>query len=224
MESSTPTYNKTIDVLKCFLCFGIVLYHTNFSPSVLTEKVAFFDEWRHIFIYTVLDVCVPLFFVISGYLYFNRVNQLTYSLYKAKTISRVRTLLLPYLIANIIFLLLRIIVNPDLDLSFLNILNGITGYNGFPANYPLWFIRDLFIVCVLSPLFFFAAKRLPYVVLIVLLVCWFTNIWFDSFPQIASVRSFLFFYIGALLAIKRPQLRLTMLNKVVIGGGGILLV
>lgn len=67
-------------------------------------------------------ICVPLFFVISGLLFFK--DGFSRMIYKRKVSTRKRTLILPYLIWNFFgFLLILVYVHPvfrDLETSYHN--------------------------------------------------------------------------------------------------------
>lgn len=109
-----------------------------------------------------LLIPVPLFYVISGYLFFRN-----YSLNKIfeKYNSRFFTLVIPYLIWNLIpflyyFMLTNILaiannINREIVTlsagSLIKILNG--SYNA------LWFIKFLFIYILLAPLIFILIKN-----------------------------------------------------------------
>lgn len=68
------------------------------------------DSWSHRFIYffnwIFPRVAVPMFCIISGYLFFQGLNTVDCfkEKYKLKLKSRVKTLLIPYLLWNIIYL------------------------------------------------------------------------------------------------------------------------
>lgn len=102
---------------------------------------------------------VPLFFAISGLLFFNSFScdqefKSTLQSGGAKIKRRVNTILVPYLIWNLIqFLFLFLIGKTNIE-DFFNAFWCMHsyGYWFFPANGPLWFLRELFIVSVLFPI------------------------------------------------------------------------
>lgn len=87
--------------------------------------------------------------VISGFLYYN-VSRKKKKLFDKK----VKTLAIPYLIANVVVLLPVLILNFIFDYNILNrlsydsslILEGIFSLNSPPINPPTYFIRDIFII------------------------------------------------------------------------------
>lgn len=86
--------------------------------------------------------------IVSGYLYY------TVSLKKKIFIKKIKTLLVPYLIANISVLIIVFLATSLLDYNPLNrlsldsslILEGIFSLNSPPINPPTYFIRDILII------------------------------------------------------------------------------
>ena len=78
-------------------------------------------------------------------------------------------------------------------------LLGITMHNGMPANTPLWFIRDLIVLTLFSPIIYFFVKKTKFYGLAVLGVLFLLNIWLPI--EGFSIIGLLFYSIGAYLAI-----------------------
>ena len=146
-QPAGPVKNgNRLDILRVLLTLGIVCRHAtseNLQPVV----------W-------VTDVCVPLFFVMSGYLFFwNTPDKPSGRWFRDKIQSRFFTLLIPYLIANIIawlcyFFAIREV--PSMVSGFLgdNWKNPLFVFWTGPINLSLWFIRELMVVVLLSPLIY----------------------------------------------------------------------
>ena len=117
-------------------------------------------------------LAVPLFFMISGYLFFYRCDSLQDVWAKQK--KRIRTLGIPYVITAwflpLFYVLMglvpqtRIFINSS-DNSFFagnwcEILYRLywDAGNGSPIGFHLWFLRDLIVIVVLTPLLFFIRK------------------------------------------------------------------
>lgn len=147
--SGTPavvTRGNRIDLLKVLLTVGIVCLHAtsnNLRPVV----------W-------VCSVCVPAFFFLSGYLFFGNVpGKPGWEWFWGKIRSRFFTLLIPYLIAVVVAWFcyyFSIKAAPSMVVGFLGerwrdpIFVFWTG----PINLSLWFIRELMVVVLLSPLIY----------------------------------------------------------------------
>ena len=111
----------------------------------------------------VCRIAVPFFFFASGYFLSKHVGETGW--WKRALVSRLRTLAVPYLIFVSVYWLFRnswyMVMNirsganafDGIDVSMPAIL-GIFGFNPFdyPAMAPLWYIRALLILIVLTPL------------------------------------------------------------------------
>lgn len=155
-------------------------------------------------------VAVPLFYLMSGYLFFlgfdwTRRNYLT------KLQSRAKTLLVPYVFWNCftlaIFALAQMIPASRVYLSgripsianftFFDYLNNIFGITVNPIAYQFWFIRDLMIMVLLVPLVYAALSLAPISLITLLFICWFFSIWPVAIP--AAVAAF-YFCLGGYLS------------------------
>ena len=162
---------------------------------------------------------VPLAFFISGYLFF--ASQKTY---KEKLKSRFRSLFVPYIFWNSLILLVYVVLmwlghpleiarKSIADYTWVDYLNAywirgkIQGGNGVPLLCPYWFIRNLMILCVISPIIYYGIRKAWYFVLLLL------TAWWVSIPHNAMIlSSFLFFSLGATFSIHRQDL-LALLSR-----------
>ena len=214
MTASNTLTSRTIDIMRFPLIIGVVIIHcfraTELKWSWLLEYVLSQDITR---------VCVPLYFAVSGYLFFYNVTAFEKSIYIKKVSSRVRTVLLPYIIWNA-FCLIRFTVKPLMrgDMDFVGFLH--TAFDCFvgrnlpvseftsvltpsflPADNPLWFLRDLFIYVLLSPVFFYILKSCGKYVLLLLSVCFLAGWWING--TVFSIPGILYFSVGAYFGIKK---------------------
>lgn len=83
------------------------------------------------------------------------------------------------------------------------------GYGNTPIDGPLWFIRDLIIFCIASPLVYFVVKYLKIYSVFILGIVWAFNLYnFNSYEM-----SMIFFCsLGAYMGIEKRSL-LTIANK-----------
>ena len=146
-QSPRPlTGGNRLDVIRVLLTVGIVCRHAtseNLRPVVLLT-----------------EVCVPLFFALSGYLFFhNAPGRPEFRWFGKKIRSRFFSLLIPYLIANVIawgcyyFALKEV---PTLVSGYLadRWKDPLFVFWTGPVNLSLWFIRELIIAVLLSPLLY----------------------------------------------------------------------
>lgn len=107
--TTEQNFRDKVHILSFVLCSGVVLQHTQwlYKKSGLMNGV-------HDFLFFIVTACVPFFFMLSGYLFFR-----TYSSkkWKEKLISRLHTLLIPYLIWNAIYVVFMMIM------GMLNVIN-----------------------------------------------------------------------------------------------------
>ena len=155
----------------------------SFPLSTLTQKIGS----------CITFPSVPLFYAISGFLFFNGVNHWKNCLPKMK--KRIKTLVVPYLIGNIVFVLwyvgLAIIpgcskyVNSDMlgCLSITKPLSTLSYLFVKPAAFQLWFLRDLIVFMAFSPLIYLLIKHTKCFafVLTFLVTGWATRLWLTYF-------------------------------------------
>lgn len=154
----------------------------------------------------ITDCAVPLFFIISGYLFFYKnkgiINKQLYTTILKK---KVNSLMIPYLLWNIVAVLL--IPQRFFGASLIEKIFGFwstdPAHSSGPWDSPLWFIRDLFIVMLFSPLISYLTRRFKLVFLSVLVIIYYFHS--KSFLPGISIVSWLFFSIGAYLAIVKSD-------------------
>ena len=151
---------------------------------------------------------VPAFFFISGFLFY-----ISQKSYKERIKSRVHTLLYPYLLWNSIFLMIYLvlfILGHPLDIlgkniSDYDIIDYIRAYidrgeynegNNGPILCTYWYVRNLFLLCLISPLWYYLNKFLKFLFPL-LLVLW----WMSLHHNALLAESILFFNLGACFAI-----------------------
>ncbi len=222
------TEYKTIEALR-FICSAfVVLRHTagcldicGSDGCMITRLVV------SIFSHGVTELCVPAFFLISGYLFFARFNKWDWSLYITKLRSRCKTLLSPYLVWNLLALasaLMLLIASGHYDKAKTvfadngglrmfwdcasvqaseNLFGGVI-FSASPMDGPLWFMRDLIILVILSPIIYYLVKSLKFSWLVIAIIGYICNVWIP-FVGFAP-KGALFFSIGAFLQVEKKSL------------------
>ena len=166
---------------------------------------------------------VPAYFFISGYLFF-----LSKKYYWQKLKDRVNTLLIPYLLWNLLLLLFYLIAyalgHPlvifKTNIADYNWLDYIRVFwdrgefdhgNSAPLLCPLWYIRNLLIMSVLSPILFYVIKYVREVFLIAVATWWMMTNNNAFTPQ-----TILFFCLGGYFSIFNINpLKFVMERKVI---------
>lgn len=169
----SPYLSRKIKVLS-FLSIVVVLYiHTSYAPEELPATNLFIQRsiagvWGRI--------AVPMFFCISGFLFFQRVDSLSDVLVKLK--KRIRTVFIPYVIAASVYVLFFAIMESipgisrfqneslfkDFDFTVLGLfkntfLSSKELFSGELWAYHLWFLRDLLLILATTPLIFLAFRK-----------------------------------------------------------------
>lgn len=193
-------------------CVGVVLAQTNATGWEATA-VKFFGEG-------IARSCVPLFFAISGFFFFYG-HRHDKAFYLRQWRRRARSLLVPYLAWNTIFVAWHFIryrflgnMFPALEAppsTMGEIVRAIVWSWGepgtmfyepasAPADVPLWYVRDLMVMCLLAPLFRMLLRgKYGIAVLAGLLVC-FTGGWWIHVAGF-SCTGVTFFSLGAWFGI-----------------------
>lgn len=186
-------------------------------------------NWVRICLSHVLThIAVPTFFAISGYLFFRKWQQWDKLLYLRKLKSRFRTLVIPYLCWNFIAILTVVALKvaayavkgkplSSIPLFFqengwlrmfwdcnvwaedrLNWLGMATPMTS-PIDVPLWFLRDLIVVTVLTPLIYVYLKYTRHYGLLLLALAYISGVW----PNISglTVTTVFFFSTGAYFSL-----------------------
>lgn len=122
-------------------------------------------------LYNFSTIAVPVFFIISGYLFFQ--GHFNKESYIKKIKKRFWTLFIPYFIWNTLLFLITTFKG-DIHPSFIDAYwsnckpyyEGINylGYKYVPAadpiNFPLWYVRDLMCLCLSSPIIYMLIRYL----------------------------------------------------------------
>ena len=210
----STSFSKSIDWLKVICAIFVVLLHSRNEDVVLDGSISSFFQ---VSISCVLcSVAVPLFFFLSGFLFAVGFEKgYNPSLYKRKIISRIKSLLVPYFLWNCLFLVAFSVLFhlfDGKDLLYIYHERGVYGsfwsYNGFPIDYPLWFIRDLMVQGLLFPILFYIIKKAGILGACVLMILY---LWGVKIPVDGlSIISLFFFYMGSLSWYRNDISRLTI--------------
>lgn len=175
---------------------------------------------------------VPVYFFISGYVFFLSITEgYTQKIYLNKIRNRVKTLFIPYVIWNIIPVLFFLFLYfpplssvfgkniSELNISWQAIFNTFWDHNNgifgdgiietnwpvLPQNGPLWFLRDLMALTLVSPIIYLLIKKLGVYIVLSFGVLWFYGAIYNQ--GIASVFVGLFFFsLGAYFSVNKKDM------------------
>ena len=233
--------SQSLDLLRFPLAVVVLVIHTfNSDGFTLHQSVVSFDDMPFmLLINRFIDAflrgqSVPIYFLISGFVFFLGVD-FTKDVYYRKLKNRVKTLLIPYLIWNMVAVLFELSkrlpcfssllpnirsVSLDFSLSaalnsFWNAKEGIFGgsdmvsqavYNIHPQNAPLWFVRDLMIVILCAPAMYWLLKHTRYYAVLVSGVLWFASGYYNWGHAGQLITALFFFGFGAYMSVSSKDM------------------
>lgn len=223
-QNADELQSRVIAFLRFPLIVGVVFIH-NYRPSIIVGNEVMGSE-THMPTYSFIGqlfsqyigwISVPLFFFFSGFLFFYKADySLQTYIYKIK--RRISTLLIPYLFWNASFLICFFAVshlpltrqwfqfpnNAGLDYylsSFWGILDDKKTMT-YPIAYQFWFIRDLMVLSLFSPVLYCLLSRFKGLLIWLIAVFWLCGY---SLPYIGirglSTEALFFFSLGAVFSI-----------------------
>lgn len=232
--------SKTISYLRFPLTVGIVFIHFSLHEGLEIHGIKHGldnPEWFFFIVYFISQVLarigVPLFFVISGFLFFYG-KDFSCEIYKGKLKTRYQSLFIPFVIWNVIAIIwqmkcflpiLSSFYSPfEIHLSLGRIFNtffcnnNINGIlvgppsakssSGNPIDVPLWYVRDLMVMVMFSPLIYWMTRKIGYCFSIGTGLVWFSSALFipkDSYVDHLVTASF-FFSVGASYSILKENI------------------
>ncbi|MCF0125043.1 MAG: acyltransferase family protein, partial [Clostridia bacterium] len=180
--------------------------------------------------HTITAISVPLFFLFSGYLYFYKIEKFDKGVYFSKTRKRVKSLILPYFYWNLIAVLFYLVLNilsvvikgnsvQMLDDYFSSLnwhtfwdssstsggtccfgmykTSGLTG----PLVMALWYVRNLIILVLISPVIYYLVKKTGTYLIFLLGGCYFSGIWLNC--TYFNITGVFFFTWGAYMSLNK---------------------
>ena len=220
-------YSDALNLLRFPLAVVVVSVHIFAAPFPMREELME-NSWlfREVndFVFSFLrSQSVPIYFFISGYVFFLGIT-LDRATFKRKLKNRFQSLFIPFVIWNLLMLGMHMAqdwLSPSehtpLNLSvsgFLNIfwnsdyciypLNEHPGASSiYPVNGPLWFLRDLMIIVLLTPAINWLTRRLGLVYLSITGILYLVMSYL-SIKHVGQLSTALFFFSwGAYMSIKQ---------------------
>lgn len=197
---NTSNINDKIRILS-FLCTIMVLFRhsRNLIAFWGTENVNNFTAYFENTMSTLTEVAVPSFFIISGYFFF-KYDYYDTNNYFTMLKKKIRTLVIPFIIWNIIGAIILSFYEPSkighsIESSIYNLL--LSKWNG-----PLWYIRDLILLMLISPIYLWIFKLNNKILYIIILIILFFR-WCPIDTDILSTEGQLFFFLGGVIRMNK---------------------
>lgn len=145
---------KTTPLLCAFMVVGIHSYNAAALPKGSVTAII-----ESVFSHGLFTAAVPVFFMISAYLFYRNADSLPDVIRKQK--RRIQSLLLPFISWSFLYYVVYAVLSRvgvsgvTVDLSLLGILKGVIFYKYI---FPLWFLFALIVYTALAPLIFYVLK------------------------------------------------------------------
>lgn len=199
--------SRTIEWMRFPMAVAVVIIHSecwgvakDYFSTILFAQV-------------ICRIAVPCFFFFSGFLFFQGLEDWDFSVWKQKMKRRIHSLLIPYLLWNLLAVILIYgydyfahIFHPNHLFANFGGLAGIMldSGDGFPADFPLWFLRDLIFFTALTPIFHLLVKKMSKATVPVLFIMYMFLGRNPDGTLLCHIPEGLFFYIaGAYMSIRR---------------------
>jgi len=205
MKKIETDISNRIAMLRFLMIFGIVILHTPPFVPITTEPNTLFDFIKALFQHAIFRTSVPVLTCISGYLLFK--SQL-HTQFSQLFIKKTKTIFIPLILFNlpIALFIYYLQFNQLIDHQFSTQLhpidqttwiNAIFGLTAAPVNYPTNFLRDLYIVSLMTPIFSILLRYIPITGLFIISFFFWFN--FDGDIVLRSPMPIMF-YFGGLMA------------------------
>lgn len=224
--------SEIITRLRFPLILLVVYLHSYGLPSPNSQlpllQSGIYEVTRTILSGMIAHSAVPAFFFISGFLMFYGVENFKLQTYLSKMRKRTVTLLPPYVIWNMIALMVWFVRQINMGSEFENLLShymekgllscfwifyvvgdankdlfGDVTHLTTPANLPLWYLRDLIVVSLFSPFVYYCVGQGRVRTLLLLAFIFLSGL-FQNLPGLSSVAVF-FYCFGAYFSITKTD-------------------
>lgn len=216
--------SRTIGLARISLIVGLVFLHYLAFPNSTASPFDGFDPSRHSaatfvnsFVLFFFFSVVPLLSLISGWLFFSPPAEEGAVVLPSRIRRRFVSLYLPLVFWNGLFMaiLWGLYVSApghplfgEINFRFddavpLDYINAVTGLTRYPVGFQFWFVRDLFVSALISPVLWILLRRVPYMGMIILGGAWLAG--FDLWIFFRADVVF-FFYLGGFVRLSGARL------------------
>ena len=186
--------SQTISFLRFPLIIGVVFLHTDLRVSCPDVRhLTVFGEFMALFNDFICGISVPLFFFISGYLFYKNWGE---GAYPQKIKRRIKTIFVPYVLWILIYFIIVLVLQllkPGFNLllhkqisdfsltDFLYIfwdirqVTGLATDQAAPLVGQFWFLQCLMVMVILSPAIRLLVRRGGIITLLILFIAYATD-------------------------------------------------
>ncbi len=217
-------HSQSLDLMRFPLAVVVLTVHVSllqFNDTTLTLAAAPFRKFVEVLLH---NQSVPIYFFIAGYVFFLKM-EMTRKQYARKLRNRVKSLLIPYFIWNLVAILIIAFKNlarcgnGHFHPTIPNLLSCFWMYDGqlegrtitmpiYPIDLPLWFVRDLIIVVLLAPALYWIIRRARHYWIWTLGAVWLLR-WLMGSEHLSQMVTALFFFSwgGYMSIFKRDMIK-----------------
>lgn len=223
---SSAQLSQVISFSRISLIVGLVFLHYERFPNSRVSPFRGLDPdafqvatFANSFVLFFFFSVVPLLSMVSGWLFFSFVRNVRRELL-SRMGRRFKSLYLPLVIWNLLYLLVLWMVfgaSPgstileDINLNFaaagwFDYVNAVFALTDHPIGFQFWFVRDLFVTVLISPLLWLMLVHAPWGTIVLFLV------WLSGFDLWIFFRTdvVFFFALGGLLRLRKAQLEISL--------------
>jgi fucose 4-O-acetylase-like acetyltransferase len=203
-------------LLMILVLFGHLLPFDCMPVEIKLSSAGIYSILSEMISHNLDRIVVPCFFLFSGFFFFYKMKERwDFNFYWTQWKKRFRTLLIPYLIWNLLMVVAIILKDSVFhlftlesnDRLFLLQASWFELLWSIPVNYPLWYLRDLICMVALTPLFFVFFRYTKIYGLLLLVAVYLLNCE-TNIPGFGST-AFLFFGSGAYIALNKKNILVT---------------
>ncbi|MFK2013248.1 acyltransferase family protein [Bacteroides fragilis] len=216
---------KVISVIRFPLIIGVVFIHAHFTEvdGISIYQTSLYPSYTFVSMLlsdVLARIAVPFFFFHFRFSFFFYKTNFSFNVFKSKLSKRIKTLLVPYLFWNLIVLLFYFFCQYFFSLYISNTTKMISDFSWidflasfwnihkdsnseYPICFQLWFIRDLIVTIIFTPLIYFFVKYIFKIGIVLIGLCWF----FDYKIPICglNIAAMFFFSLGAYFSIHKQS-------------------
>ena len=194
-------------VMVSFICCLLVVWNHSGNADLFlpgTGPETWLYQFEYQWAYALVRLDIPFFMMISGYLFF---RNMSWEALPGKWKRRIHSLLIPYLLWNVLYYIAEILgsyapgLNGLLGKYYLkpDFLGFIRAAVFFESNPGFWFMFQLILLVILAPVLWFFLKRKWTAVLFALFlgILW----WFWPPVPVLNTDDLIYYYAGAFWAV-----------------------
>ena len=159
------------------------------------------------------SIAAPGFFILSGFLFFVNVNSNDkFDVIKNKMIKRIHTVVLPFLMWNSMYYMIKVVYELILTRTWTfdgnKFFNAVFNYTESPH---LWFLYQLILLIIITPIIFYALKN-KYTSIILFVIISLLQIFNINIYKLNN-DALIYFYTGAILSRIYNENEFSIINK-----------